>query len=58
MDKDSGGIADASNHLIGYQIKGPGIDATVHTNDQFGPEALALSKQEILFVPAEKNPTP
>ena len=58
VDKDGGGIPDPVNHLVGYQIKGPGISATVHTNDQFGPEALALSKQEILFVPAEKNPAP
>ncbi len=58
VDKNGEGIADPGNHLIGYQIKGPGIDATVHTNDQFGPEALALSKQEILLVPAEKNPAP
>ncbi len=57
-DKDGSGIADPSHDLIGYQIKGPGIDAIVHTNDQFGPEALALSKQEILLVPAEKNPAP
>ncbi len=58
VDKNGEGTGDPENHLIGYQIKGSRINATVHTNDQFGPEGLALSKPEILFVPAEKNPGP
>ena len=57
-DNENGGNGPFNpiDHLVGYQIKGSGITATVHTNDQFGAEALALSKQEILLVPALKNP--
>jgi hypothetical protein len=42
-------------HLVGYQLKGPALAETVHTNNQFGPELLTTKKPKTLYVPASKT---
>ena len=58
VDKNGEGIPNPDNHLVGYQVKGPGTNQTVHTHDPFGPGAQALQRNEFLMLPAEKHPSP
>ncbi len=52
-------ISNDIDHLVGYQIKGPELVETVHTNNQFGPELLTTKKPKTLYVPALKTlPSP
>jgi len=61
VDKNGEGIANPVGHLLCYGIeRSDGLKHTpvggIHTNNQFGPGVLSTIKEELLCVPAVKNP--
>jgi hypothetical protein len=56
VDKNGEGIEDPTAHLLCYKVKEPPMaPVDVIVNNQFGEQALTVTRVEQLCVPAEKN---
>jgi hypothetical protein len=55
VDKNGEGIVNADRQLLCYKIRTAApvtVPATVFTNNQFGPENVAIAKPELLCIPS------